>query len=119
MTGNTGICIPSRSSRMCETLPLIAAEWVVICKLCQFFYGGKIYRWDCKDTVYSLWAAPKGYSYSVFFYVNGGTVVLLDGCMTERFRRATSGGRGKLEAVRGLMLFRPIIAGMCLEYLLF
>ena len=69
--------------------------------------------------MYSLWAAPKGYSYSVFFYVNGGTVVLLDGCMTERFRRATSGGRGKLEAVRGLMLFRPIIAGMCLECLLF
>ena len=57
---------------------------------------------DCKDTVYSLWAAPKGYSYSVFFYVNGGTVVLLDGCMTERFRRARAGERAKLEAVRGL-----------------
>jgi hypothetical protein len=57
---------------------------------------------DCKDTVFSLWAAPKGYSFSAFFYLNGGTVVLLDGCMTERFRRARAGERAKLEAVREL-----------------
>lgn len=27
-----------------ETWPHIAAEWVVSCELCHFFYGGKIYR---------------------------------------------------------------------------
>lgn len=64
-------------------------------------YGVTFVR-DCKDTVFSLWAAPKGYSFSVFFYLNGGTVVLLDGCMTERFRRARAGERAKLEVVREL-----------------
>ena len=42
---------------------------------------------DCKDTVFALWSAPRGFSYTIYFYLNAGTIVLLDGCLSGKYRR--------------------------------
>ncbi|MGN1221175.1 MAG: hypothetical protein ACI4TU_09560 [Candidatus Cryptobacteroides sp.] len=57
---------------------------------------------DCKETVYALWAAPRGYSYTVYFYVNADKIILLDASLTEKHRRMKSDGNNKTDAVRAL-----------------
>lgn len=57
---------------------------------------------DCKETVYALWAAPRGYSYTVYFYVNAGKIILLDACLTEKHRRMKAKGNNIMDAVRAL-----------------
>lgn len=57
---------------------------------------------DCSETVYSMWSAPRGHSYSIYFYVNADTIVLLDGCLSVRHRKTLSSGAEKLDNARGL-----------------
>lgn len=57
---------------------------------------------DCGDTIYELQSAPRGFLYSVYFYLNGDTVVLMHGCLTEKHRRHKASGNGKMPVVREL-----------------
>ncbi len=57
---------------------------------------------DCKETVYSLWSAPRGYSYTIYFYVNIDTIVLLDGCLLGKHRRTKASNAEELDHIRAL-----------------
>ena len=57
---------------------------------------------DCWDTIYELQSAPRGFLYSVYFYLNGDKVVLVHGCLTEKHRRHKASGNGKMPVVREL-----------------
>lgn len=57
---------------------------------------------DWGDTIYELQAVPRGYLYSVYFYLNGDTIVLLRGCLSEKHRRHKASGNGNLPVVRAL-----------------
>lgn len=57
---------------------------------------------DCGDTIYELQSAPRGFLYSVYFYLNGDKVVLVHGCLTEKHRRHKASGNGKMPVVREL-----------------
>lgn len=57
---------------------------------------------DLKETVYLLWAAPRGFSYTVYFYLNADTVVLLDGRLSGKHRRTVASDADKLKDARDL-----------------
>ena len=57
---------------------------------------------DWEETVYELRCAIRGYVYSVYFYLNGETIVLLRGCLDEKHRRHKATGTGNLPHVREL-----------------
>ena len=57
---------------------------------------------DCKDTIYELRSALRGYAYSTYFYLNGDTIVLLHGCLDEKHRRHKASGSGNMPVVRAL-----------------
>lgn len=57
---------------------------------------------DCKDTIYELRTALRGYVYSTYFYLNGETIVLLHGCLDEKHRRHKASGTGNMPVVRAL-----------------
>ena len=64
---------------MFETLPLIAAEWVVTCEPCQLFYGGKIYQ-----------SGLQGYG---VFTLGGAEGVFLLGVLLCEWRDGGAAGR--------------------------
>ena len=57
---------------------------------------------DWEETVYELRCAIRGYVYSVYFYLNGETIVLLRGCLDEKHRRHKATGTGNLPHVQEL-----------------
>ena len=57
---------------------------------------------DCKDTIYELRTALRGYVYTTYFYLNGETIVLLYGCLDEKHRRHKASGTGNMPVVRAL-----------------
>lgn len=57
---------------------------------------------DCKDTIYELRSALRGYMYSMYFYLNGDTIVILHGCLDEKHRRHKASGTGNMPVVRAL-----------------
>lgn len=57
---------------------------------------------DCKDTIYELRSAPRGFVYSTYFYLNGENIVLLHCCLDEKHRRHKASGNGNMPVVRAL-----------------
>ena len=57
---------------------------------------------DCKDTVYLLRSALRGYVYSTFFYLNGDTIVLLHCNLEEKHRRVKAASCEIMPVVRAL-----------------
>ena len=57
---------------------------------------------DCKDTIYELRTALRGYVYTTYFYLNGETIVLLYGCLDVKHRRHKASGTGNMPVVRAL-----------------
>ena len=57
---------------------------------------------ELENTIYELRCATRGYVYSVYFYLNVDTIVVLHVCLDEKHRRQRPTGKGNLPYVQEL-----------------
>ena len=57
---------------------------------------------EWENTIYELRCAARGYVYSVYFYLNVDTIVVLHVCLDEKHRRHKATGSGNLPRVQEL-----------------
>lgn len=71
---------------------------------------------DWEETIYELRCAIRGYVYSVYFYLNGETIVLLHACLDEKHRRHKATGTGNLPHVQELRWKNVVGEAASVEY---
>ena len=71
---------------------------------------------DWEETIYELRCAIRGYVYSVYFYLNGETIVLLHACLDEKHRRHKATGTGNLPHVQELRWKNVVGEASSVEY---